>query len=106
MIFYNEVNVLSMSNEELAIRIKNGSAELVGELWKNTNKILYKLANAYYSRLQALLQTYELRKALPQLLPPRELHRAWNTQCYYKAFPRKALFPAKQRPSDGEENPA
>ncbi len=53
MIFYNGVNVLSMSNEELAIRIKNGSAELVGELWEKTSKILYKLANAYYSRLQA-----------------------------------------------------
>lgn len=38
MIFYNGVNVLSMSNEELAIRIKNGSAELVGELWENTSK--------------------------------------------------------------------
>lgn len=39
-----------MSNEQLAVAIKQGQSEYIGELWNNTYKLLYKLANEYYNR--------------------------------------------------------
>ena len=39
-----------MSNEQLAIAIKQGQSEYIGELWNNTYKFLYKLAYKYYTR--------------------------------------------------------
>ncbi len=39
-----------MSNEQLAIAIKQGQSEYIGELWNNTYKFLYKLAYKHYTR--------------------------------------------------------
>lgn len=40
--------ILSSTNEELAIRIKNGEKELYTQLWENTYKLLYQKANSFY----------------------------------------------------------
>lgn len=39
-----------MSNEKLAEAIKQGQTEYIGELWENSYKLLYKLANEYFNR--------------------------------------------------------
>lgn len=39
----------NLSNEELAICIRNGKAEYITQLWDNTYKLLYKYANKYYN---------------------------------------------------------
>lgn len=45
------MGALSMTNEQLAIEIKQGKTEYTGELWQNTYKLLYRLVTEYYNKL-------------------------------------------------------
>lgn len=49
---------MSSTNEELAIRIKNGEKDLMSELWENTYKLLYLMSNRFYNSNTELCRSY------------------------------------------------